>query len=68
MTEAGMQPYRRDQHRTAALGRRYRVALFLVACCAWAGLIREAHLRLERGSQGPRGARKVLDIGALPVT
>jgi hypothetical protein len=52
----------------AFFGRRYRVALLIAACCAWAGLIREVHLRLESGPRSPKGAREHLDIGALPVT
>ena len=52
----------------SVLGRRYRVALLIVAYCAWAGLIRDVHLRLESGPRSPKGAREHLDIGALPVT
>ena len=51
----------------SVFGRRYRVALSIVAYCAWAGLIRDVHLRLE-SPRSPKGAREHLDIGALPVT
>jgi len=49
-------------------GQRHRGALFVVACCGWALLIRDVHLRVERGPQGAKGAAELLDIGALPVT
>jgi hypothetical protein len=45
---------------------RYRGALFVVAYCGWAVLIRDVHLRIE--SQSMKGAAELLDIGALPVT
>jgi hypothetical protein len=47
---------------------RYRGALFIVACCGWALLIRDVHLRVESGPRGAKGAAELLDIGALPVT
>jgi hypothetical protein len=49
------------------LARRYRAALFIVAFCGWALLIREVHLRAE-GARSTKGAAELLDIAALPVT
>lgn len=49
-------------------GQRHRGALFVVACCGWALLIRDVHLRVESGPRGGKGAAELLDIGALPVT
>jgi hypothetical protein len=40
----------------------------IAAYCGWALLIREAHLRAESGPRSIKGAAKLLDIGALPVT
>jgi hypothetical protein len=50
------------------LRHRYRGALFVVAYCGWALLIRDVHLRLESGPRSNKGAAELLDIGALPVT
>ena len=47
---------------------RYRGALLLAAYCGWALLIRDVHVRVETGPGGGKGARDLLDIGALPVT
>ncbi|HMC19022.1 MAG TPA: hypothetical protein VKH16_07335 [Gemmatimonadales bacterium] len=47
---------------------RYRGALLLAAYCGWALLIRDVHVRVETGPRGGKGARDLLDIGALPVT
>ena len=49
-------------------GRRFRGALFIVGYCAWALTIRDVHQRLESGPRPIKGARELLDIGALPVT
>jgi hypothetical protein len=54
--------------RVSRFGHRYRAALFIVAFCAWAVLIREVHLRLESGPRAVNGATELLEIGALPVT
>jgi len=50
------------------VGRRFRGALFIGGFCAWALLIRGVHQRLESGPRSTKGARELLDIGALPVT